>query len=214
MTASSQEKLKNKVTIKHVLLWSIGLWCVCAAIFGLIAYIQYDGTPDFEKYQKILKKALEKNGYKIIKANENRIQFRKKEWNGSYYVELITNKRLSKPQRNLKCRISFYPKDRTKRSDRWQFVWEILSENPKLVGVINFIAKTMTKNRISGLEVQEEIKKKQAAGKPKSVLMLQSKDGNCYFRLKPFLSKVVCEFAVMPEPPPGEKPYQRSSGSF
>jgi hypothetical protein len=205
-----EENAKKKQGIKQILLWATGLWLICASIYGLIAYIQYnDDKIDYGKHYKLLKKGLEKNGYQIIKSGENRVQFRKKEWVGTYYVEFGTKKRLGEDRQNLQCKISFYPKDRTKRPDRWKFIWETLSESPKLVGVINFIAKAITKDHISGLEIQEEIKKKFVEGNSKSVLIIHSKNGRYHFRIKPFLSKVACEFVMLPKALPGRQPYRK-----
>ncbi len=210
MAESIEKNAKKKQGIKQILLWTTGLWLIGASIYGLIAYIQHnDDNIDYGKHYKLLKKGLGKNGYQIIKSGENRVQFRKKEWVGTYYVEFGTKKRLGENRQNLQCRISFYPKDRTKRPDRRKFIWETLSESPKLVGVINFIAKTITKDYISGLDIQEEIKKKFEEGNPKSVLIIHSKNGRYHFRIKPFLSKVACEFVMLPETLPGQQPYKK-----
>ncbi len=196
MTMPYWEALKKTGDVRKILVWTIGLWLVCAVMYGLFVYIRSRSTHDYEKYYTTIEKALAKNGYNILKSKENQVQFKKKEWTGTYYVDLRLNKRRQSNNHNLVCKISFYPKDRKKRPDRWEFVWESLSENPKLVGVINYIAKTLTKNQISGVDIQEEIEKKRKEGKPKSVLILQSNNRKYHFRLKPLLSKVVCEFSV------------------
>lgn len=192
------------------MLWATGLWLVLLIIYGAVAYFKSSDTPyDYTRFSGDLEKALKKNGYQVIKEKKNHIQFKKKEWAGTYYVDLDNNNRPPKRRQNIKCKISFYPRDRKKRSDRWQFIWDTLSNNPKLVGVINYIAKTFTKNQIRGINVQNGISKKLEQDKSKSPLILKSDNGKYFFRLKPFPSKVVCEFVAVREGLPGDGPFRR-----
>lgn len=168
---------------------------VGASLYILSICVSPNPGADYRDYHQMYTKVLAKNGYKIVEQAETSVQLKMKDFSGLYYVDLLLENARDSNQNRLKCRISFYPHGHVFREDKWAFTWETLTKNPKLVGVINYVAKTFTHNKISGIRIQDIIERHIGSSEP--ILSMNSAEKRYSFRIKPKPSKIACEFVCV-----------------